>query len=316
MEQSLSSATVNFFSIAMLMSFAGGYYLWQRHAGGRQLLKYEHREQVPWGPFAAVLGFFLPALFAVALLGEDVAEAGQMERENFIYLGWLQIFIKLFTVAAISMGLVLIYKATIRDLGLSTRIAGDFLIGAFTCIAALLPIYMVQFLLLYALDIQEQHPLIEQLGDSYDSQMIVVGIGLAVVVAPIYEEFVFRLLFQGWLEKLEDRIVRTQSPAIDSDLIEIVIPESQSISTEENKPLRGMFPNLPYGWAPILISGTLFGLAHLGHGVAPVAIALLGIILGYLYQRTHRILPCIAAHMVFNLFSMTLLVLELSAKPV
>ncbi|MGI9427588.1 MAG: CPBP family intramembrane glutamic endopeptidase, partial [Bythopirellula sp.] len=71
----------------------------------------------------------------------------------------------------------------------------------------------------------------------------------------------------------------------------------------------------PHGWTPILISATVFGLAHVGHGVAPVALVLFGIVLGYLYQRTHRLVPCITAHMLFNGYSMLQLWLQLQASP-
>jgi len=61
---------------------------------------------------------------------------------------------------------------------------------------------------------------------------------------------------------------------------------------------------LPHGWLPILLSSFLFGLAHFSHGVDPIPLFLFGIVLGYLYQRTHRLLPSIVAHMTFNAFSM------------
>jgi len=60
----------------------------------------------------------------------------------------------------------------------------------------------------------------------------------------------------------------------------------------------------------VLISGTAFGLAHLEHGVSALPLVLFGIVLGYLYQRTHRLAPSIAAHMLFNAFTMLLLWLE------
>jgi len=57
-----------------------------------------------------------------------------------------------------------------------------------------------------------------------------------------------------------------------------------------------------------------FGLAHLGHGVAPIPLVLLGLVLGYVYQRTHRIVPCIVAHMLFNAYSMVLLWLSVGGS--
>jgi len=76
-------------------------------------------------------------------------------------------------------------------------------------------------------------------------------------------------------------------------------------------PTRGLFPGLAHGWTPILLSGFAFGLAHIGHGVAPVALFLFGMVLGYLYQRTHRLVPSITAHLVFNAHSMLVLWLTL-----
>ena len=67
--------------------------------------------------------------------------------------------------------------------------------------------------------------------------------------------------------------------------------------------MRGV-AGLPHGWFPILISAALFGAAHYGYGPEPVPIFLLAIILGYVYQRTHRIIPCIVAHSLFNALTM------------
>jgi len=81
--------------------------------------------------------------------------------------------------------------------------------------------------------------------------------------------------------------------------------ESQSVS-EPTPPLCGV-AGLPHGWLPIIITAVLFGLAHTGYGPEPIPLFFLGLILGYLYQRTHRILPCIITHAIFNLFTVILL---------
>ncbi|HVT27757.1 MAG TPA: CPBP family intramembrane glutamic endopeptidase, partial [Lacipirellulaceae bacterium] len=57
---------------------------------------------------------------------------------------------------------------------------------------------------------------------------------------------------------------------------------------------------------PILTSALLFGIAHFGYGPEPVPIYLLGLVLGYVYQRTHRILPGVVTHSLFNSFSMVI----------
>ena len=64
----------------------------------------------------------------------------------------------------------------------------------------------------------------------------------------------------------------------------------------------------------IVISTLLFSAAHIGQGTAPLHTFILGLALGYLYYKTHRILPCIVAHMVFNMFGVLMFYLELWVK--
>lgn len=63
-------------------------------------------------------------------------------------------------------------------------------------------------------------------------------------------------------------------------------------------------------WPAALISGALFGLIHLSTGDFSVVppLALLGILLAWLYARTDSILPSIAVHVVNNALAFTLLV--------
>jgi membrane protease YdiL (CAAX protease family) len=70
--------------------------------------------------------------------------------------------------------------------------------------------------------------------------------------------------------------------------------------------------SFPICWLPIGISSLLFALAHAGQGSAPVALFFLAVILGYLYQRTHRIVPCITMHAMFNLLSIVGLLLRMT----
>jgi hypothetical protein len=84
---------------------------------------------------------------------------------------------------------------------------------------------------------------------------------MAVVAAPVAEEFFFRRLPQGWLEK--------------------ILPQADGT------------------WA-IGISAAAFALAHQGQGLAYVPLFPLGIVLGFLAHRTGSIVPCILLHALFN----------------
>src|SRR4029079_10689753 len=57
-------------------------------------------------------------------------------------------------------------------------------------------------------------------------------------------------------------------------------------------------------WLPIAISSAIFALLHYSHGPDWVPLFLLAAGMGYLYQRTHRLLPSLVVHSLLNSFSM------------
>ena len=63
----------------------------------------------------------------------------------------------------------------------------------------------------------------------------------------------------------------------------------------------------PRRW-PIVVSAAIFALMHWGHGPDPVPLFFLALGLGYLYQRTHRLLPCMMVHFLVNSLSMVALI--------
>ena len=183
-------------------------------------------------------------------------------------------------IGAAIVGFLRLTGASWSDLGLPStwrQAASDVRIGV-TALVAAFPVYFVQALLVEFAG-QSSHPLLVKLQQEPATDLFLTALLTASVVAPLFEELVFRLLLQGWLEKVADR--------------QPELPESTR---------RG---------GPILISSLLFALAHLSHGPDPVALFLLALVLGYLYQRTHRLLPCIVLHSLFNASSLLVLWLAL-----
>ena len=88
------------------------------------------------------------------------------------------------------------------------------------------------------------------------------------------------------------------SPQVETQKVEVT-----SKSSEPGNPT-------PQAW-PIFVSAAIFALLHWGHGPDPVPLFLLAVGLGYLYHRTHRILPCIVVHFLVNSLSMTALIMYL-----
>lgn len=178
-----------------------------------------------------------------------------------------------------------------------------------------------------------QHPLIEMLRSSGNLTLLPVAAFAAVVSAPIFEEVFFRLLFQGWLEKLHAAMRRTERGLASRAERDAVVfggeswsswsgepplmddhPSSESGGAASNpyqarwdqsspQPAVNQPPEAsdpPVAWTPIVLSSALFSLAHLGHGPDWIPLFFLALGLGYLYQRTHRILACIVVHMLVN----------------
>jgi membrane protease YdiL (CAAX protease family) len=213
-------------------------------------------------------------------------------------------------------------------------------VAAFCMLAPL--VFLIQFTLVNLWK-PTQHPLILMLKDNPSPGLFAVASFAAVVVAPIVEEYFFRGLLQGWLESLtrrhtfEDILVGVPAKAtplppsdaadknveagdvenfsdprtVDADVAvnpyatPVLTAEVPGNANDENEPNE---PHVPV-W-PMFVSATLFALAHYSHGPDWVPLFVLALGLGYLYQRTHRLVPCMTVHFLLNLASMGVLYLE------
>jgi membrane protease YdiL (CAAX protease family) len=72
-----------------------------------------------------------------------------------------------------------------------------------------------------ATPLDADHPLMRVLLEGHNFWALLLGVVSAIVIAPITEEFVFRLLLQGWLESLERRM-RRRIPALRRIMLGIV----------------------------------------------------------------------------------------------
>ncbi|QEG34123.1 CPBP family intramembrane glutamic endopeptidase [Bythopirellula goksoeyrii] len=362
----MPTSALLFMLAATLASIGALLVLFERHVGGTPLLAYQPRQRVPWQSGIVMLVMLLTfsgVIFTLSgagqdphdlteavidpeyddpqLVGEPDTESSpvpedsveeEVSAQDFILNSLGTTVFLILLVVVIGVWLHLSVGANSIDLGLpqsGEQVLHDIGIGSVACAAALLPIYVIQLGLTILLQPEVEHPIVEQLSESHSPGMLLAGFLLVVVAAPLGEEFVFRLLLQGWLERWEDEMVgftgsdrrsSEESSELDGEVPAAI--EESIVGVDDGQPLtfpaehlplprQGVLATLPHGWVPILISGILFGLAHLGHGVSPVPLVLFGIVLGYLYQRTHRLVPSIAAHALFNAYSMIMLWLQL-----
>ncbi len=119
------------------------------------------------------------------------------------------------------------------------------------------------------------HPLLDILKEPQSLQVI-LAMGLSsTLVAPLAEEFFFRGLFQGFLERVSRG--RSQGGPAEIDVL----------------------PSAPRLW-PMVAASLLFASVHFGQGPGPISLFFFSLGIGYLYRQTGSIWPGIIVHMALN----------------
>jgi membrane protease YdiL (CAAX protease family) len=171
-----------------------------------------------------------------------------------------------------------------------------------------------------------EHPVTIMLRENPSGPLFAMGVLVAVFVAPPAEELFFRVLLQGWLEKIggtasqgEASPVGGGTPPLQPNVaVDEPMGEPLSGNPDALEPAPVMAPAIvildsenrsPPRW-PILVSAAVFALLHFSHGPDWVPLFFLACGLGYLYRQTHRILPAVTVHFLLNGASMTLLWME------
>jgi membrane protease YdiL (CAAX protease family) len=184
------------------------------------------------------------------------------------------------------LALATTFRATCSDLGCALRgAARDMRHGAIAFLGIMVPIYGLHLLMHYL--VPYHHPLMDLLRER-TPQGVLLSAASAVLIAPLQEEFFFRVLLQGWLEQ---RLARFPAPPAGGGA-----DEASPISP----PVRGL---------PIVVSSAVFAAMHTGQGAAPIPLFFFSLALGYLYQRTHRLWAPVALHGCLNAFSLSWLLL-------
>jgi membrane protease YdiL (CAAX protease family) len=281
------------------------------------LLAFRPRRPVPWNAAGALLACALVLLVVASTLQRldaptnDADPSAEQSGSSRAVLLVEQIAAPTILVGLTLFFIVAVFKPTLCDLGLPTsrrELAEDVTLGIIVGLAALAPILIAQLVLMWWLGLESGHDLVKLLREGKPDAFVFTLAALAAVVfAPVTEEITFRLLLQGWLEKWETEAVAT--PVDDCPITNDEGADNPDVSVIETRdpvlaepPQRGL-AGLPFGWLPIIVSSLLFGLAHMGYGPEPLPLFLLALIFGYVYHCTHRIVPSIVAHAVFNAFT-------------
>lgn len=132
----------------------------------------------------------------------------------------------------------------------------------------------------YGIEHPNAHEMLNILGSSHSPAMQILIVVTAVILAPIFEE----LLFRGLLQTLFSQ-GRTAHPML----------EAAGQTTLSSQPRAGR------AWLAILLSALLFAAVHEPWTMPPIFV--LALCLGYAYERTGNLWTCITMHAMFNLVS-------------
>lgn len=305
------------------------------------------RRAVPWSWLFTLAAFLLYILVSVATLtlvrfavdGGPIVVEPQSTQELTPLLASTAVAGGISTVLTL-LALVTAAGATRIDLGFDGRWLRMDLFYGLAGFAAVVPVvFLIKWLLLPFS--KENHPLERMVREHSSPALLFWTVMVAVVAAPWVEEFLLRVVFQGWLERCFFPRQALPQP-VGPDLADAELVSSQtdqapmSSSMDSSNPYATPLPDygtgyylpskfqairepdpaepheqiVPPGWRaapPIFISSVVFAGLHIGHGIDPIPLFFLALVLGWLYQRTHRLWPCVVLHTALNATSVALL---------
>jgi membrane protease YdiL (CAAX protease family) len=208
--------------------------------------------------------------------------------------------------------------ARLRDFGLSFeawwRQAG---VGIVAALAAVPLVYLVQSL---ATQIWENnaHPVQKMLLHEFSPGVAELAILSGVIVAPMFEELLFRGILQSWLVRLFGRRVTASPPQPRETVIELAEsppvsrswdPDFGSREADAQNGLAAQTPRAPdpargapsgSGRLAIVLTSLLFAAIHAPQWPAPIGLFFLALVIGTVYHRTGSLIAAIFVHATFN----------------
>lgn len=327
-----------------------------RVATGKTMLRVEPWTPRVWGLVDLVvlavllIGGQWFSIIALQLSGVDLKQLKQ--EGDFPLWAMATLSLNYIVVMLLTMGwLYLRYGVSLTHVGFTIhKFRKHIAIGGGAALLSLPWVYLVMGLVSAGLKEEYDHPLLDRMTEEGTLSAFLLGVFCAVIAAPLTEEFLFRVMLQGWLQSIPfswkhlwwligaSQRERQKIDAVEAFVLDEHAPHDapRSITSETTitsetaeSPSNPYAPPVPLAtvvsddvtpdsvsaadaspplavappiW-PVFVSGTLFGLAHLGYGLSFVPLILLGIILGFLYRATHSIWPSVVVHFILNFIS-------------
>lgn len=329
------------YSVAVLMTcFSVWLYVFVRRGNNQPILEQQpiRRSLVGATDIAAVATFILVGIllllntigFLVMLFGDAP------ERDISVSSIWGQMIVQVIISVILAITIVARGGGSMFLGETWDQFLRDARIGVLAFCALCVPVIVIQAVT--ALLTPYEHPLIQVMIDDPQWNILIPVLISAVLVAPLTEEFFFRLVMQGWLEdffgiRLARVSAEENAPSDDTfeGEVEMVVaaldePMPHSIehseladasdyhgtqhdSAEPADPTEWITP--PYQPVPIVFTSLLFSMMHLGQGAAPIPLFFLALGLGYVFQRTRTMTASLVVHFLLNGQSMLLLLVQI-----
>lgn len=233
--------------------------------------------------------------FCLGINFEDLQNIEKLSAAKTLeFTGWLMLLQLLATVAAAAF--FLLRHRYVEWLGTRRALTADISTGVLASLLLLPIVMMIQAIVTQL--IPYEHPTIDSLMENFTGKTAMWAWIAAVGVAPITEEFFFRGLIQGCLQRFFDHnepkeVWLTGGP--------VVADTARELSGETP------WQTLIRFWAPILITSVAFAGVHLGQGPAPIPLFFLSVGIGYIFRKTGSFVPCVVIHFLLNAISMGML---------
>lgn len=240
-------------------------FVWRRRSRGEPLVAERPHPRVTWeaGDVAlVVVGYLLAASLMAGRAPESRPLVDRLVGNAVLSLGTMLAGIAWLRFRGADWPALGFPGGRVRDdLALAVRALGLVVLPLLMAAAALNAI------------VTYDHPIVNFLDGRRDLVAAAVVVVSAVVVAPLTEEFFFRRVLQGWLEK--------------------------HFADEAG--------------VAVALSAIAFASAHAGQGLAFLPLFPLALVLGLLVERTGSIVPSVLLHALFNAVSVFLLLAQSAA---
>jgi membrane protease YdiL (CAAX protease family) len=258
---------------------------WMRHG---RVLPRVGLPVVPWGLGSVALAGLVWLLLQMVVVltymqvahrpaDEDAAKIGDvLSPREIVALGLVS---NVLTIVVVPPVLARHCGARRDDFGLGPDqpIALNLLRGYLACSLVAPVVYGVFWLSLKAFPLRT-HSMEEMFRGDRPISTAILGLLAAVVAAPIAEELLFRGVLMGWLARL-------------------FAGRGLEARTWEEGPSN---KRLPDDWQPVVATALLWAAIHAEQWPAPIPLLLLGVALGWIYQRTGTLWASIGLHAGFN----------------